>query len=470
MKFLKLGIAVFTGALLGLPPHFSFSQESNSLFSGKEDTAFVEPFHDYEHIPDFTYSEIEARVKKMETDMPFELNETIFSFIDYFVVRNRTYTKMMLARRDQYFPLFEEALRSHNMPEDIKFLAIVESGLNPKARSRVGAMGLWQFMPGTGREYQLYTNQDIDDRMDPEMSTEAAMRFLKNLYRRFGDWELALAAYNCGPGNVNKAIRRSGGKKNFWEIYRFLPRETRSYIPQFQAIMYVLRHPEYHNFILEEDAYPIHYEKIAWEAELDLEKLVEVTDICLEDLQMLNPALLSNKAPANRKNKEIRIPSYNFDYLVENQYWIRDSLKVQTERLLAENVKEEKEVEKPQIVTQTLTYRVKPGDVLGKIAQQFNVPLSNLKAWNGLNSNVIKVGQVLQIHQDESAFNKNIASSTSAKEMVEQENGSKTYTVQPGDSLWLISRKLEGVSIEQLKRLNNLNNNQIKPGQKLIIG
>ncbi len=470
MKFLKFSIAVIVGWVCGWHPLISFAQQGSTPTGEVEDTAFVEPFHDYEHIPDFTYTEVEERIKKMETDMPFELNETIYSFIDYFVVRNRTYTKLMLARRDQYFPLFEEALNSHNMPEDIKFLAIVESGLNPKARSRVGAMGLWQFMPGTGREYQLYVNQDIDDRMDPEMSTEAAMRFLKNLYRRFGDWELALAAYNCGPGNVNKAIRRSGGKKNFWEIYRFLPRETRSYIPQFQAIMYVLRHPEYHNLILEDPAYPVNYEKIAWEAELDLQQLVELADVCLEDLQMLNPALLSTKVPATRRNFDLRIPSYNFDYMVENQHWIRDSLKIQTERLLAEAATEEKTVEKPAIATQTLTYRVRSGDVLGKIAQQYNVSVTNLKAWNGLSSNVIKVGQVLQIHQNESAFDRNIASSESSKQLVEQENGNKTYTVQPGDSLWLISRKLEGVTIEQLKRLNNLNNNQIKPGQKLIIG
>ncbi len=469
MKFLKFGIAIMVGSVCGWCPQSSFSQHGSLMDAESGDTTYVEPFHDFEYIPDFTYAEVEKRIKQMETDMPFELNETIYSFIDYFVVRNRSYTKLMLARRDQYFPLFEEALANHDMPEDIKFLAIVESGLNPKARSRVGAMGLWQFMPGTGREYQLYVNQHMDDRMDPEMSTEAAMRFLKNLYRRFGDWELALAAYNCGPGNVNKAIRRSGGKKNFWEIYRFLPRETRSYIPQFQAIMYVLRHPEYHNLILEDPAYPMNYEKIAWEAELDLQHLVDVADICLEDLQMLNPALLSTKVPGNRKNKEIRIPSYNFDYLVENQHWIRDSLKVQTERLLAEAATVEK-VEEPSITTQTLTYRVKSGDVLGKIAQQFNVSVTNLKAWNGLSSNVIRVGQVLQVHQNEANFNRNIASSESTKQLVEKENGDKTYTVQPGDSLWLISRKLEGVSIEQLKRLNNLNNNQIKPGQKLIIG
>ena len=221
----------------------------------------VMPFYDYEHIPDFTYEEVEKRIAEMDTDMPFELNETIFAFIDYFTVRNRDYTRMVLERQDMYFPMFDTYLSAHNMPEDIKYLSIIESGLNPRAKSRVGAMGLWQFMPATGKEFKLYYNSHVDDRLDPELSTEAAIRYLKALNRRYDNWELALAAYNCGPGNVNKAIRRSGGKRTFWEIYRYLPRETRSYIPQFQAIMYVLRYAEEHNLILEEPSYPVAYEK-----------------------------------------------------------------------------------------------------------------------------------------------------------------------------------------------------------------
>src|SRR5690606_33799536 len=225
--------------------NISLGQDLVSFLEGQqEDEALILPQYDYEYIPDFTYDQVKARIQAMETDMPFELNETIFSFIHYFTVRNRGYAKMILERKDTYLPMFEEALARHQMPDDIKYLAIIESGLNPRARSRVGAMGLWQFMPATGREYKLYVNNHMDDRMDPELATEAALKYLKALHRMFGDWEVALAAYNCGPGNVRKAIRRSGGKKTFWEIYNYLPRETRSYIPQFQAIMYVLRYAE----------------------------------------------------------------------------------------------------------------------------------------------------------------------------------------------------------------------------------
>jgi membrane-bound lytic murein transglycosylase D len=234
------------------------------------------PNYQFEYIPDFTYAEVARKIKAMDTDMPFELNERIFAFINYFTVRNREYTRMVLQRQDIYFPMFEQTLAEHNMPDDVKFLSIIESGLNPKAKSRVGAMGLWQFMPATGKMYSLNINTDVDDRMDPELSTDAAAKYIKSLYRMFGDWEMALAAYNCGPGNVRKAIRKSGGKKTFWEVYNYLPKETRSYVPQFQAMMYVLRHTEDHNFVLEQPTYPIAYEKIKFNQELDLEQLANL--------------------------------------------------------------------------------------------------------------------------------------------------------------------------------------------------
>lgn len=433
-----------------------------SMKAGTEEPQTVMPFYDYEHIPDFTYQEVEQRISEMDTDMPFELNETIFAFINYFTVRNRDYTRMVLERKDMYFPMFDTFLSEHDMPEDIKYLSIIESGLNPEARSRVGAMGLWQFMPATGKEYQLYYNSHVDDRMDPERSTEAALRYLKVLNRRFKNWELALAAYNCGPGNVNKAIRRSGGKRTFWGIYRYLPRETRSYIPQFQAIMYVLRYAEEHNLILEEPAYPMAYEKVDIGKGFTLENLAKHTGLCVEDLEYLNPSLKRREVPDFGKAISLNVPHHSHEYITNNQEWIVDSLNIERQRYLAE--KPELKTAKPLY---NATYRVRSGDVLGTIAQKYGVSVSQLKSWNGLYSNTIKIGQVLHIQHDNAGFEKNIASSGT---ITTNSNGGKMYTVQPGDSLWLISRKLEGVTIDQLKKLNNLNNNQIKPGQKLIIG
>ena len=444
----------------------SYGQELREFLSGSEtsEDEMILPIYDYEHIPDFTYEEIKQRVQAMDTEMPFELNETIFSFINYFTVRNRPYTKMTLARMNTYMPLFEKVLEKQGMPDDIKYLSIIESGLNPKARSRVGAMGLWQFMPATGREYKLYANQYMDDRMDPELATEAAFRYLKALHRMFGDWEVALAAYNCGPGNVRRAIRRSGGKKTFWGIYNHLPRETRSYVPQFQAMMYVLRHVEEHNLILEEPSFPMPYETVQFNHEVDLERLAEISGICIEDIEELNPSILKRRIPASHKHYALKVPKSNAEFLAENMEWISDSVGTaySPSRLVAGYGGGNPNTENGE----KITYRVRSGDALGTIARRYNVTVSDLKSWNGLYSNLIRVGQQLSIYTDSPQFDQNLASTSSS----DNPSNSRVYTVQPGDSLWLISRKMEGVTIDQIKKLNNLNNNRIKPGQKLIIG
>ena len=445
--------------------NISLGQDLVSFLEGQqEDEALILPQYDYEYIPDFTYDQVKARIQAMETDMPFELNETIFSFIHYFTVRNRGYAKMILERKDTYLPMFEEALARHQMPDDIKYLAIIESGLNPRARSRVGAMGLWQFMPATGREYKLYVNNHMDDRMDPELATEAALKYLKALHRMFGDWEVALAAYNCGPGNVRKAIRRSGGKRTFWEIYNYLPRETRSYIPQFQAIMYVLRYAEEHHILLEEPVFPMAYEKVKLASAVNLEHFAELSGICIEDLEELNPSILKRQIPQSHQHYALRIPKTKASFLAENKSWIMDSLNTRPQVLLAQQPAAYEETASQS--ANRIIYRVRPGDALGTIAQKHDTTVAKLKEWNSLASNLIRVGQNLTIYGSSSPVDNNTLASSATDTHGER----KVYTVQPGDSLWLISRKIEGVTIEQLKKLNNLNNNQIKPGQRLIIG
>lgn len=442
----------------------AFSQDDQNVAATSFSEDEVIPNYHYEYIPDFTYDEVAERVSNMDTDMPFELNDRIFSFIQYFTVRNRDYTRMVLARKDLFFDMFDETLQKHEMPAEIKYLSIIESGLDPQIRSRVGAIGLWQFMPATGRMYGMYVNSEVDDRMDPEKSTDAAAKYLKSLYRMFGDWEVAMAAYNCGPGNVRKAIRRSGGKKTFWGIYNYLPRETRSYVPQVQAMLYILSHLEEHNLHLEDPTYYQATEKIRFDRALSLTKLAELTDLCTKDLESLNPSLKRGKVSDVNRSIALNLPKAKASFVKQNLAWLSDSLNNTPTTYLTDNGKfmlkpVEDLVEEPEV--NAITYKVRSGDVLGKIASRHGVTVTQIKSWNGLYSNLIRVGQNLTIYS---------SSTPAIAEVRTNSSGQLLYTVQPGDSLWIISRKHAGLTVDQIKRLNNLNSNNIKPGQKLIIG
>jgi membrane-bound lytic murein transglycosylase D len=443
-----------------IPLTEAFSQEEQNVAASPILEAEVLPNYQYEYIPDFTYDEVNKRVKAMDVEMSFELNDRIFSFIQYFTVRNRDYTKMVMARKALFFPLFDATMTKHEMPLEVKYLAIIESGLDPQIRSRMGAMGLWQFMPATGKMYGMEVNSDVDDRMDPDHSTESAAKYMKSLYRMFGDWEVAMAAYNCGPGNVRKAIRKSGGKKTFWGIYDYLPKETRSYVPQFQAMLYVLNHLDKHNFHLEDPTYALSHEQVRFNKAFSLDKLAELTNLCVSDLEKLNPSIKNKKVPLSNRTMAVKIPKSKSSYLKENMAWISESLNNDPLLLLAV---EDKSNERVQTTSPTnfATYRVRSGDVLGTIASRNGVSVTQLKQWNNLSSNLIRVGQQLKVAPTES---KAIAQVTT------NPSGQTFYTVQPGDSLWIISKKNPGLTVEQLKRLNNLNNTNIKPGQKLIIG
>jgi membrane-bound lytic murein transglycosylase D len=438
----------------------AFSQDEQTVAASPLLEEEVLPYYQYEYIPDFTYEEVNKRVKAMDVEMSFELNDRVFSFIQYFTVRNRDYTKMVMARKELFFPLFDATMTKHEMPLEVKYLAIIESGLDPQIRSRMGAMGLWQFMPATGKMYGMEVNSDVDDRMDPNQSTESAAKYLKSLYRMFGDWEVAMAAYNCGPGNVRKAIRKSGGKKTFWEIYDDLPKETRSYIPQFQAMLYVLNHLDKHNFYLEDPTYALNHEQIRFNKAFSLDKLAELTNLCVSDLEKLNPSIKNKKIPISNRTMLVKIPKSKSSYIKENLAWISDSLINDPLLLLAVGGKSA-ERDRTSTATNFATYRVRSGDVLGTIASRNGVSVTQLKQWNNLSSSLIRVGQQLKVAPSESRAIAQITTNAS---------GQTFYTVQPGDSLWIISKKNPGLTVDQLKRLNNLNTNNIKPGQKLIIG
>ncbi len=422
----------------------------------------------YEYIPDVIEDSVVARLNKLENEVPLTYNSKVLGFINYFMIRNREYTKGVAALQTRYFPIIEKYLAEYGLPDELKYLAIVESGLNPLAQSRAGAVGLWQFMPLTGRlDYDLYENWYNDDKMDFEKSTIAACRYLSFLYNYFdNNWHLALAAYNSGPGNVRKAIRRSGYKKSFWEIYPHLFRETRSYVPQFIALTYAMNYMEEHNMFISDKEYLPAYDTLHVSQFLNLELFAEHSGICYPNLLMLNPGLKKGALSAQSKNYPLRIPKMHKALLAETRIQVLAAAEQGGEHwnMLARNEAGS------TYGRQKLNYTVKSGDVLGKIANTYKVGINDIKNWNNLNSNTIRVGQKISIWVADDFYddvNKSIEAYTATSKTYKAEDG--VYKVQPGDTLWDISRKFEGLTVEKLKKLNNLDDSAIKPGQKLKV-
>ena len=442
----------------------------------KEDTAdfvFYSLPATIEYIPgDDSPEVLEDRLQCLQNQVPLYYNSRVHAFINYFTVKDREYTRLMMRRKDLYFPIYEKYLAKYGLPDELKYLSIIESALNARAISRASAVGLWQFMSPTGRYYGLHQDWYIDERMDPEKSTEAACKYLKDLYGMFHDWELALAAYNTGPGNVKRAIRRAGYKRSFWEIYPYLPRETRSYVPQYVAITYTMNYLDEHNFIDEGAEMLMPSDTLNVSKYLHFDTFAKLTDVCLDDLQRLNPSVKHNALPDVTKPYVIRIPLVAKDALEANRYAILDSASKVGKKeleLLARN--------SPGSTygRDRIIYKVRSGDVLGSIAIRYGVRVNDIKKWNNLHSNTIRIGQRLTIWikppSDEAlARNSTPAPTPASKPVVQPLPGSKTYVVQPGDTLWDISRKFEGLTIEKLRAMNNLDGNKIHPGQTLIVG
>ena len=418
---------------------------------------------------------IAKRLKALQNEVPLVYNAKIKGFIDYFTVRNARYALVMERRKRVYFPTFEEILKTQKVPEEIKYLAIVESGLNAKAVSPAGAAGLWQFMTFTGKEYGLKQDEFLDERLDPEKATVAACRYLTTLYNTFSDWELALASYNCGPGNVRRAIRKSGYKKTFWQIYDYLPRETRSYVPQFVALTYVMNHMGDHGIVADSIEYPIAFDTITVNQYFDIFTFSELLNICSDDMRKLNPAIKKGVLNGAYSYK-IRVPVDRMAEFYLNKVDILDACSKEVPRnnvpANASAVRTTTTSPTTTASTQKIYYTVKSGDALGTIASKYHVTITDIKRWNKLSSNTIRVGQRLIIYKKVSSSS---SSSSKTTTTAKSTTGSKpaatpsVYYVKPGDSLWTISQKYPGLSVDKIKQLNGLKNNSIKVGQKLIL-
>lgn len=434
--------------------------ESDSLIYSTYELPWDVEYIPGEDAPDV----IRQRLTSLQRTIPLRYHERVHAFINYFTVRDREYTRMIIRRRDLYFPVFEKYLAYYNLPDELKYLSIIESGLNPKAISRARAVGLWQFMYFTGRHYGLHIDGFEDQRMDPELATDAACRYLRDLYNLFGDWELALAAYNAGPGNVKKAIRRSGYKKTFWEIYPYLPRETRSYVPQFVAMVYTMNHLAEHNFLeTEREAMPP-YDTLRINRVLHFETFAQLAGGCIEDLQRLNPSFLRSIIPDSRKTYALRIPRYMSGLLQENRMAILDSAEKAGKAYL-QSVAANHSVAGTH-GRERIVHYVHSGETLSSLAQRYRVRVADIQEWNDLRGTTIRSGQRLYIWVTPSHLP--VVHGKPAQQP-QQTLSAKTYTVQEGDTLWSISRRYEGLTVERLRQLNKLDTNKIYPGQVLVV-
>jgi membrane-bound lytic murein transglycosylase D len=423
---------------------------------------------DFEYIPANETPELVAdRLSCLQKTVPLTYNEKVHAFINYFLIRDREHTRNVMRKKDLFFPMFEQQLKAHNIPDELKYLAIIESALYPRAVSRARAVGLWQFMSATGKHMGLKIDWYVDERMDPEKSTEAACRYLIQLHKIFGDWELALAAYNSGPGTVKRAIRRSGYKKGFWEIYPYLPRETRAYVPQYVAMIYALNYADEHNLYVEGYEEPLRQDTLNVSTYLHLNTLANLTGACLEDLQRLNPSIQHNVLPGDGRRRVLRMPVAAKAELDNNRVAILDSashaFRKQTEALA-------KNAAGNTYGREVVVYKVKSGDAISVIARRYRVRVEDLRKWNNLSSNTIRTGQKLKVWvlpSQVASAKQSVAESPASA--IALPNGGKTYIVQPGDTLWDISKKFEGLTIEKIKSLNNLKTSKLQPGQKLII-
>ncbi len=452
-------------------------QWQNSIVDEGEKTEFVSSVS---ACPDSLYKKrLLAMSEQMVVEMPF--NEIVKAHIQFYVEKQRRHSAAILGKLDYYMPIFEAELDRAGLPMELRCVPIIESALKPRAYSRAGAAGLWQFIYSTGKIYGLEVNSYLDERRDPLKSTQQAVRYFEDLYAIYKDWFLVIAAYNCGPGNVNKAIRRSGGKHDYWDIYYHLPRETRGYVPGFIAANYLLHYADKHEIAPIETKLPTFTDTVMINRPLHLSQVAEVMNLDIELLRELNPQYRLDLIPGGSQSYVLTLPgTRSADYVTQE-----DSIMAYRRNELIEkkrtNVKPAYTYSAQDMAPTgrtALTYKVKSGDNLGFIAEWYDVRVSDLRNWNNIRRNMIRVGQNLVVYVPKNKLSqyqnvntqKRVSQASEGTEVTVDLNAEyEYYKVRNGDNLWLIARRYPGISAENIKSLNGMNNNKIKPGQYLRI-
>lgn len=445
--------------------------------NGNYDSIIAALNYEANDIPEFSDAVYCERLDVMNEMSPFHLdcNENTLSTIKFFVQKRRGFARVVLGRSKLYFDMFEAKLAEHNLPIELKYLAVIESGLRPQVKSRAGALGLWQFMYGTGRMFGLQENSYIDERMDPELATEAACKYLGKLYGIYNDWNLALAAYNAGPGNVNKAIRRSGNKLTYWEVRPFLPRETQGYVPNFIAAAYLLTYHAEHNIIPMEAT--VHYaqlDTICLSKGVHMETISELISFDQAEIERLNPIYKKSFIPKTNPYQCISLPHTIIGKLVSKEEALYQ-LEFQKYSSGATTANKEAPIVVEEVKEKAPVYqyhKVETGETLGTIATRYETTVAEIQRDNGLNSTKIYVGQRLKVKTGTTLTPTPIVKTENVVATPKETAPAVTkkyYSVRSGDTFGKIAQR-HRLSISQLKRLNpSVNVDRINVGQRLRV-
>lgn len=424
-----------------------------SLDETQEDIYALDSVRFDSNVPDSVFID---RLSKMNSYITLPFNETVKNYMILYTEKSRTKMCNILGLSTYYMPIIEEALSRYGLPDELKVMAIIESAFNPTAVSRAGATGMWQFMMKTAKSYGLKVNSFVDERMDVEKAADAAARYLRDSYKVFGDWCLAISSYNCGSGNVNKAIKRAGGRNDFWSIYPYLPRETRGYLPAFVGAMYALTYYKEYGLVPTPTELPAATDTFEIHRNLHFQQISDLTGVPMETLRQLNPQYIRDVIPGNEGTYILKLPYSFSNSFIDCQ----DSLYThKSDELLSGKVI--KSISAATNTAGATVYKVKNGDYLGRIASRYHVTVAQLKQWNGLRSDKLSIGQTLYIYGASPSAAKSDPAPAPKKSGPAPADSAKpgeytTYVIQKGDTFYSIAKNYPGLSAQDIMDYNGM--------------